>query len=101
MSIKILVIGSLTGRMSGLYDHLSKRGIDVKYQPLPNVNVGKLPDMAVLDDLFPADFSALEDRFANALIYGTSHPEIYDLPLAKGTKINKKPKGPRDRWGKL
>ncbi|MFA7188493.1 MAG: hypothetical protein WC117_00225 [Sphaerochaetaceae bacterium] len=80
--------------VSRLCEHLAQVGYEIHRKKIDDVAVGRIPDMLIVDD-----FSAVELRLMNSLVYGTSHPEMYDLPLAEDKR--KKPKGPRGRWGNL
>lgn len=100
--MKVLILGSgdsPTGRYGRLYASLSMlEGISVGYKKMDDIVVGNEPSMTFIDEFRIHDLSKLEEPFSNALLYGVSHPEMFDLPPADKRK---EPKGPRGRWGKL
>lgn len=110
MDKKILILGdghSPTGRSLWLRDRLMTIGFDVEYHSLDAKTIGNQIHTCLVDDeyssLVGVDFSELERRMENALIYGTSHPEMYwPEPMKEPPPDQRKgPKGPRNRWGKL
>lgn len=136
MDKKILIIGeghSPTGRCLWLRDRLIGVGLDVEYRQLGAEIIGKQVHEALVDDHFgqyfadieakvtahmqelfrfgTTDFDGIERRISNAIVYGTSHPEMlrgnpddihWPLPLKEPPPDQRKgPKGPRNRWGKL
>lgn len=105
MDKKILIIGaghSPTGRCLWLRDRLIGVGLDVEYHRLDDFKVGEQVHSILVDEQF-GDFAELELRAHNALIYGTSHPEMYWPETMKEPPPDQRkgPKGPRNRWGKL
>ena len=101
--MKILIVGggrSPTGRSLWLRDRLIGLGADVEYRSIDAKIQGEKIHTALID----MDFSELELRFANAMTYGHSHPEMLkcwdDVEKPSPDKL-KGPKGPRNRWGKI
>ena len=105
MDKKILIIGAghtPTGRSLWLRDRLIGVGLDVEYHRLGDLKIGEQVH-SILADEHVGDFGDMELRAYNALIYGTSHPEMYWPEEMKEPPPDQRkgPKGPRNRWGKL
>lgn len=116
MGVVIISAGaSPTGRSLVIKAALEKAGAFVNYRNINDLPEGSNPDCIIVDDLASMDYTDLEARFANALIYGTSHPEMFighpdQLPPTRSRMfedfVREKPKnhagmGPRNKWGKL
>lgn len=110
MKPKILIIGSghtPTGRCRALLDRMLFSGFDASYRKIGDEIVGNKVHQELVDEyplsLVSLDFSELEVRFGNVLIYGNSHPEMFDIEPMKEPSPDKRkgPKGPRNRWGNI